>query len=284
MPSKVACESADTRPYNQHLNEILVSVLRAMRSTRYTVQINILRAKGKMNLQYWKNNISGLLVVGGFLIAVTLFTSVIPSVDLLSSDSSIFGVIFTYLTYSAGKQGFLITLAALVVAIAIKTPNRKRLLMLMVQLGVLLVLSFGAKSLLKKVTQSPRPYTEALTQLHLVDSPQDFYHLDTPDQNAVIAQASQSVSHWRTIHWQGETDYSFPSGHTVFVALCLFFFGGLFVQRKQYLALSVLFVWALGVAYSRLWLGMHRPEDLMGSALVVGIIAMFIPAPSSRLP
>ncbi|GAD91015.1 MULTISPECIES: phosphatase PAP2 family protein [Vibrio] len=237
-----------------------------------------------MNLQYWKNNISGLLVVGVFLIAVAIFTSLIPAIDLLHSDSSTLGAIFTYLTYSAGSQGFLITLAVLVIAIALKTPTKKRLFILMVQLGVLLVLSFGAKSLLKKVTQSPRPYTEALTQLHLVDSPQDFYHLDMPDQNAVIDQASNSVSHWRTIHWQGETDYSFPSGHTVFVALCLFFFGGLFVQRKQYLALSILLLWGLGVAYSRLWLGMHRPEDLIGSALVVGVIAIFIPAPSSGKP
>ncbi|MEF1292134.1 phosphatase PAP2 family protein, partial [Vibrio sp. M260118] len=31
------------------------------------------------------------------------------------------------------------------------------------------------------------------------------------------------------------------------------------------------------VAYSRLWLGMHRPEDLVGSILFVGLVYLLIP-------
>ncbi|GEA59453.1 phosphatase PAP2 family protein [Vibrio comitans] len=233
-----------------------------------------------MQMQYWKNNGAGLLTIGGFLLAVGLLSSVIPNIDLLSPASSSTGAILTYLTYSAGSQGFLITLAFFVAITAFRTTNKKQLFLLMTQLGVLLVLSFAAKTAMKEITKSPRPYTETLTQLHLVDSPSSFYELDLPTQNSVIESASQKVSHWRTIHWQGETDYSFPSGHTVFVALCVFFFGGLFLKRKQYLMLGIVFTWGLAVGFSRLWLGMHRPEDLIGSSIVVAIIAALIPAPN----
>lgn len=233
-----------------------------------------------MQLQYWKNNKVGLLILGGFLLAVGLLSSVIPNIDLLSPESNYVGAVLTYLTYSAGSQGFLITLAFFVAITALGTTSKKQLLLLMIQLGVLLVLSFAAKTAMKEITQSPRPYTEALTQLHLVDSPSSFYALDFPSQNNIIDKAAKKVSHWRTIHWQGETDYSFPSGHTVFVALCVFFFGGVFVKRKQYLMLGIVLTWGLTVAFSRLWLGMHRPEDLIGSSVVVAIIAALIPAPN----
>ncbi|MEZ9835414.1 phosphatase PAP2 family protein [Vibrio breoganii] len=237
-----------------------------------------------MQLQYWKNNRTGLLILGGFLLAIGLLSSVIPNIDLLTPESNYLGAILTYLTYSAGSQGFLITLAFFVAITALGTANKKQLLLLLIQLGVLLVLSFAAKSAMKEITQSPRPYTEALTQLDLVDSPSRFYTLDFATQNSIIEVASEKVSHWRTIHWQGETDYSFPSGHTVFVALCVFFFGGLFVKRKQYLMLGIVFAWGLAVAYSRLWLGMHRPEDLIGSSVVVAVIAALIPAPNQAAP
>ncbi|OBT08006.1 phospholipid phosphatase [Vibrio sp. UCD-FRSSP16_10] len=231
-----------------------------------------------MQLQYWKNNICGLFILGGFLLVVALASTLIPAIDLLGSESGFVGGFLTYLTYSAGSKGFLITLGVLVIFTTLKTTSKKQWLLLMVQLGVLLVFSFAAKTMLKEVTQSPRPYTHALTDLKLIESPQAFYALDESSQNEIIEQASNSVSAWRIVHWQGETDYSFPSGHTVFVALCVFFFGGLFCKRKQYGALSLLLIWGLGVAYSRLWLGMHRPEDLIGSALVVAVLALLIPS------
>ncbi|GAK24028.1 phosphatidylglycerophosphatase B [Vibrio sp. JCM 19052] len=34
----------------------------------------------------------------------------------------------------------------------------------------------------------------------------------------------------------------------------------------------------MGVAYSRLWLGMHRIEDLIGSVVFVAIVFTLLPA------
>ncbi|WP_410965525.1 phosphatase PAP2 family protein, partial [Salmonella sp. ZJHZ19_0069] len=75
----------------------------------------------------------------------------------------------------------------------------------------------------------------------------------------------------------GEKDYSFPSGHTIFVSICLAFFGGLFLQNKCYISALSLWMWGMSVAYSRLWLGMHRPEDLIGSVLFVAIVFTLLP-------
>lgn len=85
------------------------------------------------------------------------------------------------------------------------------------------------------------------------------------------------VSEWRTRHWLGETDYSFPSGHMIFVGVCLAFFGGLFLEAKRFYLVGGMLVWAGGVAYSRVWLGMHRPEDLAASIAFAGLIYLLVP-------
>ncbi len=144
-------------------------------------------------------------------------------------------------------------------------------------LGLLLVIGFASKTGLKLMTESPRPYTELLAAEQLIEHPEAFYQLETAQQANVIGQISEKVSEWRTRHWQGEKDYSFPSGHTIFVSICLAFFGGLFLQNKCYFSAATLWVWAMGVAYSRLWLGMHRIEDLIGSVVFVAIVFSLLP-------
>lgn len=144
-------------------------------------------------------------------------------------------------------------------------------------LGLLLVIGFASKTGLKLMTESPRPYTELLAAEQLIETPETFYQLDTKQQANVINQISEHVSDWRTRHWQGEKDYSFPSGHTIFVSICLAFFGGLFLQNKCYISALSLWMWGMSVAYSRLWLGMHRPEDLIGSVLFVAIVFTLLP-------
>ncbi len=136
------------------------------------------------------------------------------------------------LTYSAGHQGFLISLAILVGLSAWLRRHTTNNLHLLIQLGLLLVLSFGAKTFLKEFTQSPRPYTETLTELHVIDSPQSFYNLTVDEKNDRIHQVDEQVSEWRTKHWIGETDYSFPSGHTIFVSVCVLFFWWAFCKPR----------------------------------------------------
>ncbi len=197
--------------------------------------------------------------------------------DLTSQVPESLGITFTLLTDSAGSKGFLITLTLLLLSLFRFKPSRIEWMQKLSMLGLLLVIGFASKTGLKLMTESPRPYTELLAAEQLIETPETFYQLDTKQQANVINQISEQVSDWRTRHWQGEKDYSFPSGHTIFVSICLAFFGGLFLQNKCYISALSLWMWGMSVAYSRLWLGMHRSEDLIGSVLFVAIVFTLLP-------
>ncbi|HHJ3199763.1 TPA: phosphatase PAP2 family protein [Vibrio parahaemolyticus] len=219
----------------------------------------------------------GLMMLALFVLGIIPMSLFGSYHDLTSQVPESLGITFTLLTDSAGSKGFLITLTLLLLSLFRFKPSRIEWMQKLSMLGLLLVIGFASKTGLKLMTESPRPYTELLAAEQLIETPETFYQLDTKQQASVINQISEQVSDWRTRHWQGEKDYSFPSGHTIFVSICLAFFGGLFLQNKCYISALSLWMWGMSVAYSRLWLGMHRPEDLIGSVLFVAIVFTLLP-------
>ncbi|WP_273986377.1 phosphatase PAP2 family protein [Vibrio parahaemolyticus] len=219
----------------------------------------------------------GLMMLALFVLGIIPMSLFGSYHDLTSRVPESLGITFTLLTDSAGSKGFLITLTLLLLSLFRFKPSRIEWMQKLSMLGLLLVIGFASKTGLKLMTESPRPYTELLAAEQLIETPETFYQLDTKQQANVINQISEQVSDWRTRHWQGEKDYSFPSGHTIFVSICLAFFGGLFLQNKCYISALSLWMWGMSVAYSRLWLGMHRPEDLIGSVLFVAIVFTLLP-------
>ncbi|ELB2197122.1 phosphatase PAP2 family protein [Vibrio parahaemolyticus] len=219
----------------------------------------------------------GLMMLALFVLGIIPMSLFGSYHDLTSQVPESLGITFTLLTDSAGSKGFLITLTLLLLSLFRFKPSRIEWMQKLSMLGLLLVIGFASKTGLKLMTESPRPYTELLAAEQLIETPETFYQLDTKQQANVINQISEQVSDWRTRHWQGEKDYSFPSGHTIFVSICLAFFGGLFLQNKCYISALSLWMWGMSVAYSRLWLGMHRPEDLIGSVLFVAILFTLLP-------
>ncbi|WP_447031668.1 phosphatase PAP2 family protein [Vibrio parahaemolyticus] len=219
----------------------------------------------------------GLMMLALFVLGIIPMSLFGSYHDITSQVPESLGITFTLLTDSAGSKGFLITLTLLLLSLFRFKPSRIEWMQKLSMLGLLLVIGFASKTGLKLMTESPRPYTELLAAEQLIETPETFYQLNTKQQANVINQISEQVSDWRTRHWQGEKDYSFPSGHTIFVSICLAFFGGLFLQNKCYISALSLWMWGMSVAYSRLWLGMHRPEDLIGSVLFVAIVFTLIP-------
>ncbi|EIU6870346.1 phosphatase PAP2 family protein [Vibrio parahaemolyticus] len=219
----------------------------------------------------------GLMMLALFVLGIIPMSLFGSYHDLTSQVPESLGITFTLLTDSAGSKGFLITLTLLLLSLFRFKPSRIEWMQKLSILGLLLVIGFASKTGLKLMTESPRLYTELLAAEQLIETPETFYQLDTKQQANVINQISEQVSDWRTRHWQGEKDYSFPSGHTIFVSICLAFFGGLFLQNKCYISALSLWMWGMSVAYSRLWLGMHRPEDLIGSVLFVAIVFTLLP-------
>ncbi|HHF3103346.1 TPA: phosphatase PAP2 family protein [Vibrio alginolyticus] len=219
----------------------------------------------------------GLMMLALFVLGIIPMSLFGSYYNLTSQVPESLGITFTLLTDSAGSKGFLITLTLLLLSLFRFKPSRIEWIQKLSMLGLLLVIGFASKTGLKLMTESPRPYAELLAAEQLIEHPEAFYQLDTKQQANVINQISEHVSDWRTRHWQGEKDYSFPSGHTIFVSICLAFFGGLFLQNKCYISALSLWMWGMSVAYSRLWLGMHRPEDLIGSVLFVAIVFTLLP-------
>ena len=221
--------------------------------------------------------IPGIIALSLFAVLMTGVLAFSSQPPLTTDVSDLTGLIFTLLTNSAGNPYFLITTGLLcLIPLCLKYPKRK-LFRLWIQFGILLALSFVAKTGLKHITEIPRPYSYELQSLGLVDSVQSFYQLDDANQEAVVEQAADNVSHWRIRHWQGETNYSMPSGHTIFAAICVVFWGGFFLRRKQLLPAIIIMLWATGVGTSRIWLGMHWPSDLLVSIACAGILYCLIP-------
>ncbi|WP_420919495.1 phosphatase PAP2 family protein [Vibrio pectenicida] len=211
-----------------------------------------------------------LLVI--FFLGIMALSVMVNDIDLFSPVSASTGFSFTVLTFSAGPKGFIVSLVVLAAITWRLIPNRALWMKKMFHLGLILTVGFICKTALKQATESPRPYTEVLTQNLLIPQSSHFYNLSSLQKQQVIDELIGSVSTWRINQWQGERDYSFPSGHTIFVAICLAFFGNLFLQNGRYLLTLALSTWAMGVAYSRLWLGMHRPIDLLGSVVFVLLV------------
>lgn len=215
-----------------------------------------------------------LLLFATIMSGILMFFS---STDLTSNVNDSVGLLFTLLTGSAGSPGFLVTVSLFCfLPLAMKLP-RRTVIRLGVQFGILLVLSFIAKTGLKQLTEIPRPYSYQLQSLGIVHSAAEFYQLDKIQKDQAVTSAEASVSHWRTLHWKGETNYSLPSGHTIFAAVCVIFWGGFFIQRRQFLPTAFIILWAVGVGVSRIWLGMHWPTDLMASMACAGSLYCFVP-------
>ncbi|WP_245907241.1 phosphatase PAP2 family protein [Photobacterium sanctipauli] len=201
--------------------------------------------------------------------------------DLTESASMPTGLLFSVLSFSAGNPGFLVTVALLCLTpIVLKLP-RQQIIKLGVQFAILLVLSFVAKTAMKHITEVPRPYTYQLQALDIVKSPEAFYQLNSAQKDVAVSQAQQFVSPWRISHWQGETNYSLPSGHTIFAAICVTFWGGFFIRRRQLIPAGMILLWATGVGISRIWLGMHWPTDLIASLCSAAVLYLFVPEWSS---
>lgn len=145
--------------------------------------------------------------------------------------------LFIFITNTAYITAVLIALSVLGIALYI---NRKSLKVKSAQLVAALAANTVAVTVLKFTINRERPY---------VDDP-------------LIVQLTSGGSP------------SFPSGHTADAFVIAMSFTLLF--REKTLLNSLIWIWVLTVAYSRVVLGVHYVSDIIGSAIIGSLIAIIV--------
>lgn len=148
--------------------------------------------------------------------------------------------------------------------------------MLFAILGATILVGQGLKSWIKDSVQEPRPFVIWLEKTRYVPVG-EFYNLKRKDREHLVKNQLQhetSIPGWLRKHWQKETGFAFPSGHTLFAASWALLGVGLLWPRRRTVTLAILLLWANGVMASRMLLGMHWPRDLVVATLISWLLVM----------
>jgi len=142
-------------------------------------------------------------------------------------------------------------------------------------LVALLASDWGLKSLIKHLTEEPRPYLLWLESQDLIPAISTFYASADDVRIEQVHAASQllALPEWLGNHWQKGVNYAFPSGHSIAAISLAQFFGLIWLARAP-CGVWLLPLWALGVGMSRMVMGMHWPVDVLASALLGTVTAL----------
>ncbi|MFQ2000767.1 phosphatase PAP2 family protein [Aeromonas veronii] len=142
-------------------------------------------------------------------------------------------------------------------------------------LAALLASDWVLKSLIKHLTEEPRPYLLWLESQALIPAIKHFYASSVDVRSEQVHAASQllALPEWLGHHWQKEVNYAFPSGHSIAAISLAQFFGLIWLARAP-TGVWLLPLWALGIGLSRMVMGMHWPVDVLASALLGTLTAL----------
>lgn len=146
-------------------------------------------------------------------------------------------------------------------------------ILLLIVVSAILVGQY-TKSFIKDQVREPRPYVLWLEQNYGLNE-QYFYEQTRKQRSLMVREAINEdprLPGWLKAHWEFETGYAFPSGHTMFAASWALLAVGLLWPRRRIVTICVLVAWAIGVMASRLVLGMHWPRDLITSTLISWVL------------
>ncbi|MGY4012218.1 phosphatase PAP2 family protein [Aeromonas molluscorum] len=181
------------------------------------------------------------------------------------------------LTRMVDIPGLAISIAALLLLTRYKLAlTLPALLTLGGALFAVLASDWVIKSLIKHLTQEPRPYLLWLESQQLIPAIQQFYASKVEVRSEQVHAASQllALPQWLGNHWQAEVNYAFPSGHSIAAMSLAQFFGLIWLARAPH-GVWLLPLWALAIALSRTLIGMHWPLDVLASALLGSLTALF---------
>lgn len=131
----------------------------------------------------------------------------------------------------------------------------------------------GINTLIKHQVKEPRPYTLWMQQVTGTPTA-DFYQQPTAERRQWVTRVTagypQLPSYLRQ-HWEVETGYAFPSGHSMFAACWALLILALVKPGRHRWGVAVVFGWAILVMWSRMAMGMHWPRDVIMSISVAAV-------------
>ncbi len=98
----------------------------------------------------------------------------------------------------------------------------------------------------------------------------EFYNLKRKDRGALVKEQlaeQQDIPKFLRKHWQKETGFAFPSGHTMFAASWALLGVGLLWPRRRTITIVILLVWRRE-SWQPPAAGMHWPRDLVVATLI----------------
>lgn len=140
---------------------------------------------------------------------------------------------------------------------------------------------------IKPYVNETRPYRLWLNQQANESIPGQQESIKNATAGQYYDKALAIIPEWQRGHWQRESSYSFPSGHSMFVSCWALLVVALFWHRKYYFSCLIIGMWAMLVIVSRLLLGMHWPWDVSASTAIawclVVLVFRFAPQRSDKL-
>ncbi len=190
---------------------------------------------------------------------------------------------FYLLTETGSVPYALITCGVFTLLFRFLFKDRKQWILGVVVMALSVIATQAVKTGLKTIFKEPRPFTVYLAE-HTHTTAENFYKNDRA-QRAIIAKDFYSADAvtpvWLVHHYENETGYAFPSGHTIFAATWLMLAVG-FTQLmgnrtfKAKLLVGGIALWGLLMLISRVRLGMHYPIDLLVSTFSAWVIHVII--------
>ncbi|MCL1058484.1 phosphatase PAP2 family protein [Shewanella gelidimarina] len=226
---------------------------------------------------------SKLLLIGWatlLLIPASLYifsVSMFPRIEL----DTHFAQLLYWIT-STGTAPYGIATGIVILIACYRNLAKPLFLQLVLAVSISMAATLSLNHFLKPFFAEARPYAALLAQESLLNT-DDFYQHNKTNKRAMISTAVEQLEVARTDinlssaikgHWQHEVGYSFPSGHTLFAVTLALVVSFYLLLAGQTLLPTALFSWAIAMGFSRMWLGMHWPQDVLASTVLGGIIAL----------